>query len=221
MTFYKNKFLSCLNFKKKVRISFRYDYHYPSSTTVIDKDMTSTQPDSYRIEAMHIKKKRIQLPLMNTKRSGLLIGFSKLMYLQYRLYNQFDKTYFMVRNIYTNRTYEQEITDNYFFFPIEMDIELTIHDKQNKCFHYPCSLRVIPIPSPTDLSISWWKIGNQSNYGILRIEIDDMYWKEQRHPEKTRTIITFLAQEEYFSESKYVLLYGNTFKPLYYYTLIL
>lgn len=203
MQFYKIKYLYCINLKKTFQISYIYQY----------KELIK----SYLIHYMHIKNKKLKLPVINFTRR--FIGFSKLMFLRYKIYNTFDKTFFHLENIYNDTKYIYEIKDNYFIFPIEIEFQFTIHDKNNNDFVYPSSFIITPMIDHHK-NISWYSIGNRTDYCSIKISIDDIFFYQKK---RKRNIMTFIGVNEInFDDSKNnLLLYGNEFKELYYYTFII
>jgi hypothetical protein len=203
MDFFQSKYFYCINTKKLLRTNYLYSY----------KD---NKKKSYKIHNIMIKNYQFKVPVLNI--NSRCIGFSKICFCNYQLYNKFDKTFFEIQNVYTNQKYIYEIKDNYFLFPFEMEIMLTIIDNKEVPINYPITLSLYPIQTKS-LS-NWYSIANQSDYCHLKLKLEDI---ECEWNGRKRTILTFIGTSEiyYHFEKTAMLFYGNQQKSLFYYTIVI
>jgi len=199
--FFQIQHLYCMNANQSFNISYLKESH-----------STST---SYPIYDIQVKNRSwIVSPFVRIR-----LNMSPIMKVIYKIYNQFDRTFFYMENPYMQRRWNLEIKDNYFLFPVEvLNYYISLPTHNNQMIHIPCRLELIP--KRPDKETNWFLIGNRSDYCFLRLHMEDIHMQIDHQVKKTIIVFFFSPSIHYYHEHNSLILFGNQMKEFFYWSIM-
>jgi hypothetical protein len=103
-------------------------------------------------------------------------GNSSIEVISFNIENKKDKTFLVLKQENTRNYKRFEIDNNYFLFPQEIFMNLTVRDEDNIAFTFPSTISIFPSSIETK-KVNWYDIGDGSNFITLKLGTNEIYFE--------------------------------------------
>lgn len=140
-------------------------------------------------------------------------GNSSIEVINFNIENKKDKTFLVLKQENTRNYKRFEIDNNYFLFPQEIFMDLTVRDEDNIAFTFPSTISIFPSSIETK-KVNWYDIGDGSNFITLKLGTNDIYFETDQ---SAIIMNTMFAVSSTFTNNNSFYLYkrDNPFKIIF------
>jgi hypothetical protein len=169
------------------------------------------------------KKSKIQSFIINNHRLNKLgelywdachePGFSRLNFFEYRIINEYDKTFLEIANEETITRFK--LLDNLFSLPIDFKIKLNLYDDDNHALEISCHVNIIPDVKKT----TWYDVADRVDYLIVCFELDEIVFFDSFNQKRTLIPFFMCSRARVFHRDKnynMILTGKQDFEKIYY-----
>jgi len=170
---------------------------YFKMSTMFSPKQNLFKPVNYCI----VNDQSYKLPLIKTF-DDMDNKFSQICILNYKLFNDFDKTFMQIYNPIINQKFTHKIDNNTLLLPFEMKAIITIRDLEWNDLNYTVSLCFIPNKNDG----SWYDIADGAKFIQVGITAYDLSFA---YEQKKFSCITFIGAFNHQTQNSQLILYGG------------
>jgi hypothetical protein len=170
---------------------------YFKMSTMFSPKQNLFKPVNYCI----VNDQSYKLPLIKTL-EDMDNKFSQICILNYKLFNDFDKTFMQLYNPIINQKFTHKIDNNTLLLPFEMKAIITIRDLEWNDLNYTVSLCFIPDKNDG----SWFDIADGAKFIKVGITAYDLSFA---YEQKKFSCITFIGAFNHQTQNSQLVLYGG------------